>query len=375
MTTAAQPPTPLAEQLAARIEFEGPITIGAFMQACLHDPVHGYYRKRAAIGRAGDFITAPEISQVFGELIGLWCAVVWRQMGEPRFLHLVELGPGRGTLMRDMLRAARTVPAFSDAVHVHLVETNASLEAEQRETLEEEDVPITWSGELDVEPTGVPAIVIGNEFLDTLPIAQWVHHAGQWCTRCVGLDAQGRLCFLNGPGDPELRPPQEIAATAREGDVFETRKPALDFWAAKLAALDAPLAALFVDYGHNTPVFGDTLQAVRAHRYDSPLDMPGEADLTAQVDFAAVAAAMRRCGLACDGPAPQAEFLGVLGIAARGSRLMAANPAKAGEIEAGIARLMAPGGMGTRFKALGVRSTRLAPLPGLVPVDMGSEGS
>jgi len=373
-TPTAQPPTPLAEQLAARIELEGPITVGAYMQACLHDPVHGYYRKRAAIGRAGDFITAPEISQVFGELIGLWCAVVWRQMGEPGFLHLVELGPGRGTLMRDLLRAARTVPAFADALHVHLVETNASLEAEQRATLDEEDVPITWSGELDVEPAGVPTIVIGNEFLDTLPIAQWVFHAGQWCTRCVGLDAQGRLAFLNGPGDPELRPPQAIAATAREGDVFETRTPAFDFWAEKLAALDGPLAALFIDYGHNTPVFGDTLQAVRAHRYHNPLDTPGEADLTAQVDFAAAVAAMRRHSLVCDGPAPQAEFLGVLGIAARGSRLMAANPAKAGEIEAGIARLMAPGGMGTRFKALGVRSTRQAPLPGLAQVDMDEPG-
>jgi NADH dehydrogenase [ubiquinone] 1 alpha subcomplex assembly factor 7 len=366
---AAATPTPLARKLASLIARAGPWRVNDYMQACLLDPDYGYYRRRAALGREGDFITAPEISQVFGELIGLWCAVVWQQMGSPRAVRLIELGPGRGTLMRDMLRAVRAVPGFHAALNVCLVETNATLAGEQQAALADADVPVTWTTALNAGASDVPAIVIGNEFLDTLPVAQWVLAQGQWRARCVGVARDGRLCFIEGEPDPDLRLPPEIAATAREGDVFETRTPLLEGWAAQLAALSPTLAALFIDYGHVTPVFGETLQAVREHRYADPLIAPGETDLTAQVDFAAVAAAMRSHGLACDGPNAQAEFLGVLGIAARASRLMHANPERAGEIETAIARLMAPGGMGTRFKAIGVRSPGLAPLPGLTPVD------
>jgi SAM-dependent MidA family methyltransferase len=346
------------------------MSVAEYMQACLNDPEHGYYTQREAIGRAGDFITAPEISQVFGELVGLWCAVVWRQMGEPRSVRIVELGPGRGTLMRDALRAARAVAAFRSALRVHLVESNATLAALQRTALDGEDVPVSWSGEMDASAGAGPAIVIANEFLDTLPVAQWVWRGGRWLTRCVGLEATARLAFVDGEpvADPDL--PQEIAVRAREGDVFETRAPALEAFAAKVAALGAPIAALFIDYGHVGPALGDTLQAIRAHRYDNPLSTPGEADLTAQVDFAAVAAAMHRRGLACDGPATQAEFLGSLGAAERASHLMAANPAKAAQIEAAVARLMAPGGMGTRFHAIGVRSGGIGPLPGFGAVDI-----
>ncbi len=367
--------TPLGEELVARIKREGPISVAAYIEACLYDPAHGYYRKRDAIGRSGDFITAPEISQVFGELIGLWCAVVWRQMGEPGTLRLVELGPGRGTLMRDALRAARALPPFRAALHVHLVETNTSLAAQQRATLADADVPLTWSTDLDAATCGGPVIIIANEFLDTLPIAQWVRHDGHWRKRCVGLGGEGRLAFVDGASDPDVRLPPAIAESAREGDILETRAAALARWSETLAALGTPLAALFIDYGHVAPSLGDTLQAVRMHRYDDPLAAPGEADLTAQVDFSAVTAAMQRCGLACDGPVTQAEFLGALGIAERASLLMATNPAKAAGIEGDIARLMAPGGMGTRFHATGVRSRELAALPGFAPVDIGPGAS
>jgi len=366
--------TPLAQALIARIKRQGLIPVVQYMQACLDDPEHGYYRKREAIGRAGDFITAPEISQAFGELIGLWCAVVWQQMGAPDTLRLVELGPGRGTLMRDVLRAARAVPAFCRALEVHLVETNASLADQQRATLQDEDVAMMWSGDIDAAMSA-PAIAIANEFLDTLPVAQWVLRNGRWHVRCVGLNGEEQLAFVDGAPDPAFHPPPETETCAREGEIFETREAALAAWGAKLAALGAPLAALFIDYGHTTPALGDTLQAVRAHRYEPPLSAPGEADLTAQVDFSAVAAAMERCGLACDGPITQAEFLGALGIAERASRLMAANPKKAARIEGDIARLMAPGGMGTRFHAIGVRSKDLAALPGLGPVDIGTNAS
>jgi len=364
---AGKPQAPLAARLAERIRLEGPIGVADYMQACLHDPEQGYYRKSPAIGRGGDFITAAEISQVFGELIGLWCAVVWQSMGAPAPVRLVELGPGRGTLMRDALRAARAAPAFRAALDVRLIESNRALEAAQRANLAGEGVPIRWSTEL--EPGApAPTIVIANEFLDTLPVAQWVFNAGRWHHRCVGLGDDGALAFTIGGADSSITRP------AQEGDILESRASALDDWAARLAACGAPLAALFIDYGHPTPALGDTLQAVAAHRYDDPLRAPGEADLSAQVDFAGVAEAMRGRGLACDGPVAQAQLLSSLGIVERASRLMAANPRKAAAIEAGVARLLAPVGMGTRFCALGVRSQSVAPLPGFEPVDIGRSG-
>jgi SAM-dependent MidA family methyltransferase len=360
--------TPLGEQLKARIAREGPIPVADFMQACLHDPVHGYYRTRDAIGRAGDFITAPEISQVFGELIGLWCAVVWQSMGKPSGARLVELGPGRGTLMRDALRAARAVSGFRAALRVELVETNAALAELQRASLEEEGVPLRWS--TDLQPVGdEPAIVIANEFLDTLAVAQWVLNRTGWSVRCVGLDGAGNLTFVAGEPVRRAELPGDLLARAQAGDIYETRASAFAGLARMLATSQAPLAALFIDYGHTTPALGDTLQAVRAHRYDDPLSAPGGADLTAQVDFAAFADAMHAHGLLCDGPVTQAEFLGSLGIAERASRLMAANPDKAARIEADIARLMAPGGMGTRFHVIAVRNAGVPPLPGLAAVD------
>jgi NADH dehydrogenase [ubiquinone] 1 alpha subcomplex assembly factor 7 len=359
-----EPPaaTPLALKLAARIARDGPIGVDEYMQACLQDPEHGYYRRRPAIGSSGDFITAPEISQTFGEIIGLWCAVVWQQMGSPPALRLVELGPGRGTLMRDALRAARLVPAFRATLQVELIESNAALAAEQRATLKDEDVPVRWCSGLAAGTH--PAIVIGNEFLDTLPVAQWVFHGGAWHRRCIAIDASGALSFAAGVADTRLATPAGLREP-RDGDIYESRAAVLAPLAAQVAGLGAPLAALFIDYGHPQPGYGDTLQAVAAHRYADPLRAAGENDLTAQVDFTDVAKAMRDAGLASDGPVAQAAFLGRLGVIERASKLMAANPAQAGEIEAAIARLNAPGGMGTRFQVLGVRSRALPPLPAM----------
>lgn len=358
--------TPLARQLAERIAQQGPLGVADYVEACLQDPERGYYRRQMAIGRSGDFITAPEISQVFGELIGLWCAVVWQSTGSPPALRLVELGPGRGTLMRDALRAARLVPAFRAALEVELVESNAALEQVQRATLASEEVPIRWSGQL-AAGTG-PVILIANEFLDTLPLQQWVFRGGAWQERCVGLDAAGALAFVDQKAAVEPALPSDIGK-AREGDIYESRAPALATLAGTLSRLGSPCAALFIDYGHTRAGYGDTLQAIAAHRYADPLQAPGEADLTAQVDFAAFATAMRAAGLACDGPLPQGEFLGRLGIVERASRLMAANPDKAAQIEASVARLMAPGGMGTRFQAIGIRSVDTPALPALAAAD------
>jgi len=368
--------TPLALELAERIATHGPISVAAYMEACLNDRQHGYYRSRAAIGREGDFITAPEISQTFGELIGLWCAIVWQQMGISARINLVEIGPGRGTLMRDAMRAARIVPGFHKALHLHLIDSNTSLVAEQRATLGESAEDARWHADLAqaLMPGGAiedhPMILVANEFLDTLPVEQIVYRDGGWHARCVGLDANGDLAFV--VGEETIDPPSALAAglMPKDGDVFEWA-PGVEDLVGLLAAraAPAPLAALFIDYGHVATGLGDTLQAVAAHTHVSPLLAPGEMDLSTQVDFARFAAACTRSGLAVDGPAAQAEFLGALGIVERGSHLMAANPQKAGGIEMAIARLIAPGGMGSRFHAIGIRTVNVGPLPGLTAVD------
>jgi SAM-dependent MidA family methyltransferase len=353
--------TPLAAHLKARISREGPITIAQYMEACLQHPEHGYYRQHA-IGR--DFITAPEISQVFGELIGLWSAVAWQQMDQPRPVALVELGPGNGTMMRDMLRAARVLPDFLRAAEICLVEASPSLTERQLELLRDAGVRLHAHRSLDDVPPNA-AIVIGNEFLDALPARQYVRSQAAWHERIVELDGHGDLQFgIGGVSDADVL---HRFAAAREGDIVQAHCAfkGTAAWMEKRAA-HAPIAALFIDYGHMASAPGDTLEAIRAHQPEHPLSSPGEADLTVHVDFASVAREFGgRPGLAVDGPLTQAEFLGALGIAERASRLMSANPAQANAIEMGVQRLMAPHAMGTRFKTIGIRSGSLPALPGL----------
>jgi NADH dehydrogenase [ubiquinone] 1 alpha subcomplex assembly factor 7 len=338
--------TPLARKLIARIKASGPISVSDYMDACLNDPEHGYYRTQRAIGRSGDFITAPEISQIFGELIGLWCAVVWQQMGSPKRVNLVELGAGRGALLADALRAVRVVPSFRAALSLHILDANPALMAQQRTALADCGVPVTWHERLETLPSDVASIWVANEFLDTLPVAQAVALTdGDQTSRSVALDADGRLAFVY--------PDRAVVCEAQD---FRAIAGALK------ARVKLPLAALFVDYGYRGAGSNDTLQAVRGHRFEHVLASPGEADLSVQVAFDAFAAVT---DLATDGPTTQAEFLGRLGVMERASKLMAANPAKANALEMGVARLMHPSGMGTRFMVLGLRSPSLPPLPGL----------
>jgi SAM-dependent MidA family methyltransferase len=332
------------------------------MQACISDPEHGYWRRRDTIGAAGDFVTAPEISQIFGELIGLWSAVTWQQLGSPTPFRFVELGPGRGTLMRDALRAAHRVPGFIEAVAVHLVEISEPLRAMQQASLASApgQPSTSWHQDIAAVPEG-PAIVVANEFLDALPIRQLVYADSAWHERVVGLDAQDALAFAPGARvDAADIAPQLVAAESPPGAIVELR-PGEECLLAQLAARSQPFVALFIDYGPATATLGDTLQVVRRHEYADPLAEPGSADLTAHVLFAALAGKARAAGLAADGPITQAEFLGRLGIAERAARLMAANPGKAAEIEAAVQRLIAPTGMGQLFKVLAVRSRALPP--------------
>jgi SAM-dependent MidA family methyltransferase len=351
----------LLAELTARIRREGPLSVEAYMESCLSHPLYGYYRKAQAIGTAGDFVTAPEISQVFGELIGLWCAVTWDAMGRPSPLRLVELGPGRGTLMRDALRAAKAAPGFLAAVSVHLVEIGRTLRRLQRETLALGGVgggsKVAWHEAVEQVPPG-PAIVVANEFLDALPIRQLVHDNGVWRERVVALRPDGRLQLVAGPAAPLTGGAARSLAGASQGAIVELR-PGEERLLAALAARASPLTALCIDYGPAEATFGDTLQAVRGHAYADPLLAPGAADLTAHVQFAPLLERACAAGLAVSGPLTQAELLGRLGIVERTARLMAANPTRAGEIEAGTQRLMSPGGMGQLFKAVAFRSPGL----------------
>jgi SAM-dependent MidA family methyltransferase len=344
----------LLDTLRERIARSGPIPLDAYMQVCLEDPRRGYWQRAVTIGADGDFITAPEISQVFGELIGLWSAVAWERMGRPSPARLIELGPGRGTLMRDALRAAGAVPAFLDAAAVHLVEMSVPLRIIQEHALAGRGSMPTWHGAIDEVPSGA-AIVIANEFLDALPIRQLVYHDGDWHERVVDLAPQGGLQLVPGSRvefRSDMKPEQGAVVELREGEQSIL---------AALAARRGPHLALFIDYGPADLSFGDTLQAVRRHGFADPLAEPGTADLTSHVQFAALAQKARAAGLAAHGPMTQAEFLGRLGIVERATRLMAANPGRAGDIEAGVQRLISPSGMGGLFKAMAVSSSTLPP--------------
>ena len=370
--SSARRATPLALKLQNKIADSGPISVAAYVEACLKDPEYGYYVHSPAIGAAGDFVTAPEISQVFGELIGAWCTVVWRQMGEPEQVNLLEFGPGRGTLMSDILRTASKFPRFQAALSVHLLETNHVLREQQEQALR------TQVGRLAhydsaaglcqsaVQATNAPWIVIGNEFLDALGARQLVAQGGVWRERTVQC-VQGRLEF--GLGEPAE--PCDVgwldARTAPDGAIFETI-PAIDSSLVSLLQAfmrQAEVAVLFIDYGYEQTKLGETLQAVRRHAYEHPLTSPGEADLTAHVNFAAVAQAFHTAGLMPHDLLTQAEFLGRLGIVERTSQLMSANPVRASALETATLRLMAPNGMGGRFKAIAAASCGcLCPLPG-----------
>jgi len=357
--------TPLGARIAALIADTGPITVADYMALCLGDPEHGYYMTREPFGSAGDFVTAPEVSQVFGELVGLWAVATWLAMGSPPSFILAELGPGRGTLMADLLRAARLRPAFGAAARVHLVETSPRLRTLQEATLG--GTAVAWHGDVASLPDG-PAIIVANEFFDALPVRQYVRTDGGWAERMVGLDTAGRLAFgLRPVSEPPASPlPSSERARARGGDLASAIlevSPAATGIISRLAgrlARDGG-ALLAIDYGHEGPAFGDTLQAMRGHAFADPLAEPGVADLTAHVDFAALAEAARAAGATPRPLLGQGEFLARLGIAARAERLAAGkDAATVAAIGAAVRRLTAPDAMGTLFKVLAVSQSGLA---------------
>lgn len=352
----------LKERLAREIALTGPMTVADFVTRCLHDPRDGYYATRPALGEGGDFITAPLVSQMFGELIGLWAVATWQALGAPERFRLVEVGPGYGTLMDDALRAARVVPGFLEACDLVLIEPSGPLRAVQERRLGQADVAPRWVRSLAQVETDAPVILIANEVLDCLPARQFVRTEGGWAERRVGITDDGELTFgLVGITGGFDKPPYEI----EPGQVIEISEQQAGF-GRDLGAMiaEASGAALLIDYGRDRPGPGDTLQALSRHRKVDVLQEPGAADVTQWADFPAVLEAAVRTGADVTGCLGQGDFLGRLGIEARAERLSRARPEAAPVVARQLARLTAADQMGDLFKAAAIFAPRSLAVPG-----------
>ena len=353
-TTEAGGGVSLKQKLIEHIRENGPITVAEFMAACLYDPDDGYYATRPAIGGASaDFLTAPEASQMFGELIGLWCAHEWEALGKPAF-NLIELGPGRGMLMQDALRATQRLDGFRAAASITLVETSEPLREQQAARVAEAE----WAAHIEDAPPG-PSLIIANEFLDCLPIRQFYRGEDGWHEKLVGLNETDQLTFglstaLPAPeSEDDLGAVREIAP-GLESIIYEIER----------RLHEAPGRALIIDYGYVQAEGADTLQALKRHKKADPLETPGEADLTAHVDFGHIARLAHDAGLAVHGPTTQGAFLRGLGIDVRADALARANPAHAERLSRELRRLTHDDEMGALFKVICLSSPNLPPPAG-----------
>ena len=370
--------TPLAKRLVAEIRETGPMGMDLFMLRCLLDPDHGYYTTRPNLGARGDFITAPMVSQMFGELLGIWVQLCWQALGQPAKVRLVEIGPGDGTLMEDLLRALARAPELLAALELHLVDPSKPLRDLQSTRLGPQanalGLKISWSTGLDQIPEDQPLIILANEILDCLPAQQFVVTETGLAERCVGLDETGALCFGLRPLSDEVSKstpaPDRVADPDTLGRLLEISAAQISFTqtlASKLLKTNG--MALLIDYGRDEPGFGDTLQALKAHQKVPPLEHPGEADLTVWADFPAVQKAALDLGLGVSAITPQAQLLKSLGIEARATNLARHHPDQIPSLERQFARLCAPDQMGILFKALGLAYPAALSLPALAPHD------
>ncbi|HKU93974.1 MAG TPA: SAM-dependent methyltransferase [Vineibacter sp.] len=371
--------TALADRLRRRIALTGPITIADFMVEALAHPTLGYYRRARAVGADGDFVTAPEISQMFGELIGAWLAERWMAIGQPGRVRLVELGPGRGTLLADALRATRGVPGFHAALQLHLVEIDDTLRVLQQAALANAATTVQWHARFEDVPDDAPLLLVANEFLDALPVRQLVRAASGWRERMIGLAEDETFAFAVAPGPSPLSRLLDATAEAHapDGAVIEVSPASLSLTQAVAQRLVRHRgAALIVDYGYDRGSHGDTLQALYRHTKIGIFDRIGDSDLTTHVDFAALARTALQAGAAVDGPVGQGDFLSALGIAQRAQALLArATPQQATAIDDGMARLIAPDRMGTLFRVLAVRDPVTPTAPGFAAAGMACDPS
>ncbi|MCC0036644.1 MAG: class I SAM-dependent methyltransferase [Hoeflea sp.] len=350
--------TPLAEKIVNLIQQTGPLKISDYFALCLADPDHGYYQRREPFGQSGDFVTAPEISQLFGEMIGVFLVQAWQAQGSPEKTRIVEIGPGRGTLMSDALRViARLAPDLHAGATIHMVETSERLRNVQRQTLVRIKQRISWHHAVEDVPAGF-TLLVANELFDAIPIRQFVKTPQGFCERVVGLDDTGNLAFGLAPGglDTTLLPIE--AGRVPNGEVFEVspaRSAVMQAVAAKIVRDGG--TALTIDYGHLVTGFGDTLQAVHQHEFDPPLARPGEADLTSHVDFQVLAEVAREAGAHVHRPLTQGDFLLRLGILERAGALGAGRDSLTqATISDAVNRLAGEGEgrMGALFKVLAV---------------------
>ncbi len=388
----------LGQRIAALIAAQGPISVAEFMALANG----AYYAARDPLGTAGDFITAPEISQTFGEMLGLWCVQVWHDQGKPQRKRLVELGPGRGTLMADALRAiGQTMPEFLVGVEIVLIEASSILREIQQKTLSayvqaasphpalspdggegksnetpspprnggegrgEGAVPLRWLSQFDNSLAERPLFLLANEFLDALPVRQFVRTPRGWCERMITQGPAGEFTFVLSPVPaPDLLIPPD-RSSAPDGAVYELSAPARSLVEeiSHVIALQGG-GALIVDYGYDAPGFSDTLQAVAGHTFTNLLDAPGEADLSAHVDFSSLAATAREAGAAVFGPVTQGAFLKTLGIVRRAERLIARHGHPDLSLWADVDRLINPEQMGTLFKTVAILPADAAAPPG-----------
>lgn len=338
----------LKDRLIAMIRASGPISVATYMDLCLHDRQHGYYATRPGLGE--DFITAPETSQVFGELIGLWAAHEWQQMGSPERFSLIEIGPGRGTLMADALRATKAIPGFQTAMRLSFIEASPVLRAnlERRFAAESPDFPPG----LEALTPDCPILLLANEWLDCLPMQQYVRVGGAWHERVIGLNDDDALTF--GLRADALPVELDAAADAEAVEI----QPGLKTLSAGLAQLfkTTPGRALFIDYGPPAASPGDTLRSYKDGTQIAPLDLPGASDLTCDVDFARLCRLATAEGLTVNGPRSQSQFLLALGAEARLNRLAKQHPLQADALYRGVKSLVDPADMGTRFQVISLAS-------------------
>jgi SAM-dependent MidA family methyltransferase len=349
------------------IRTSGPMPVWRYMELCLTHPQHGYYISRDPLGREGDFTTAPEVSQMFGELLGLWAASIWKAIGSPQLFRLIELGPGRGTMMSDALRALRVLPPLYQTLSVHMVEINPVLREKQKAALTGVR-SISWHESFDEVPEG-PCVIFANEYFDVLPIHQMVRRETGWHERVIELDDSENFVFGTAP-DPtpgfEALPPPLVRA-APVGAIYEWR-PDAEIMSIARRVRDHRGAAIIIDYGHLRSDVGDTFQAIARHSFADPLKAPGLADITAHVDFDALARAAEAVGARAHGPVTQGEFLQRLGIETRALTLMQkASHEVSEDVSNALKRLIGGGrgGMGALFKVLAVSDPGLTALAGL----------
>ncbi len=356
------PSEPLKDILIDQIRRDGPINLATYMQIALSHPDHGYYSTRDSIGAKGDFTTAPEISQLFGEMIGLWIIDCWHQIGSPATINLIEPGPGRGTLMADIVRTITKGSTLQP--QIHLIETSPRLTQIQQEKLDAQ-----WHQDLSTVPEG-PFILVANEFFDALPIHQFELTEQGWAEVFIDASADGNLCraLISSDAPRPIVEPADFG-TAKTGDIIETCPAAGKFMIDITQRLKRDGGvALFLDYGYGTPAFGDSLQALYDGAYSDPFSHPGQADLTAHVNFAALKTIAEDGGLDGYGPLEQGKFLEQLGLLVRADALrQQAQAAQRAQIDLAVHRLTAPDQMGSLFKVLAVSGSSALHPAGFAP--------